>query len=97
MGLPWIVSLKMESGFYIQSSDGVWSLILMDIILSETGLYLPWRVPHLTCSKREPVQVNDQIILLEVRIYKCRKINIAIVSAATRVPTFDGSRVNRYP
>ena len=52
VGLPWIVSLLMEPGLciYIQSSEGVGSPILMDIILSETGLYLPWRVPHLPSS-----------------------------------------------
>ena len=33
---------------YIESSDGAWSLILIDLILTETDLYLPWRVPHLT-------------------------------------------------
>ena len=33
---------------YIQSSDRAWSPILLNIILTETDLYLSWRVPDLT-------------------------------------------------
>ena len=58
------MSLLMESRLfiYIESSDGAWSLILMDIILTETELYLPWRVPHLTWNARKArktITIND--------------------------------------
>ena len=36
---------------YIQSSDRAWSPILLNIILTETDLYLSWRVPDLPSAK----------------------------------------------
>ena len=51
VGLPWTVSLLVESDLYMysQSSEGGRSPIPLDIILTETDLYLLGRVPHLTC------------------------------------------------
>ena len=50
-GLPWTVSLLLESDLYkySQALEGGWSPIPLDIILTEADLYLLWRLPHLTC------------------------------------------------
>ena len=48
-GLPWTVSLLLESDLYkySQALEGGWSPIPLDIILTEADLYLLWRLPHL--------------------------------------------------
>ena len=52
-GLPWTVSLLLESDLYkySQALEGGWSPIPLDIILTEADLYLLWRLPHLTCTE----------------------------------------------
>ena len=53
-GLPWTVSLLLESDLYkySQALEGGWSPIPLDIILTEADLYLLRRLPHLTCGER---------------------------------------------
>ena len=57
---------------YIESSDGAWSLILTDIILSETDLYLPWRFPHLPSAGRE--RDNSSFITTEFLLCSIRDL-----------------------